>query len=38
VFAEVFWSYLVMIDSLTLEDMLRSGVVADQVLGAAQSA
>jgi Rrf2 family protein len=35
VFAEVFWSYLVIIDSLTLEDMLRSGVVTDQVLGAA---
>jgi Rrf2 family protein len=25
VFAEVFWSYLVMIDSLTLSDILRSG-------------
>jgi Rrf2 family protein len=25
VFAEVFWSYLVLIDSLTLEDMLRAG-------------
>jgi Rrf2 family protein len=25
VFAEVFWSYLVIIESLTLEDMLRSG-------------
>jgi Rrf2 family protein len=35
VFAEVFWSYLVLIDSLTLEDMLRSGVVANQVLGEA---
>ncbi|MBL9055370.1 MAG: Rrf2 family transcriptional regulator [Rhodobacteraceae bacterium] len=33
VFAEVFWSYLVIIDSLTLEDMLRSGAVAEQVLG-----
>jgi Rrf2 family protein len=36
VFAEVFWSYLLIIDSLTLEDMLKSGAVADQVLGAAQ--
>lgn len=36
VFAEVFWSYLVIIDSLTLEDMLASGAVADQVLGVAQ--
>jgi Rrf2 family protein len=34
VFAEVFWSYLVIIESLTLEDMLRSSVVADQVIGA----
>lgn len=34
VFAEVFWSYLVIIESLTLEDMLRSGAVADQVLSA----
>lgn len=25
IFAEVFWSYLVMIDSLTLSDILRSG-------------
>lgn len=33
VFAEVFWSYLVLIDSLTLEDMMRSGAVAEQVLG-----
>lgn len=33
VFAEVFWSYLVMIESLTLQDMLRSGMVAEQVLG-----
>jgi Rrf2 family protein len=36
VFAEVFWSYLVIIESLTLEDMLRSGEAANQVLGAAQ--
>jgi Rrf2 family protein len=33
IFAEVFWSYLVMIESLTLQDMLGSGVAADQVLG-----
>jgi len=33
VFAEVFWSYLLIIDSLTLEDMLRQGSIADQVLG-----
>ena len=38
VFAEVFWSYLVMIESLTLQDMLRSGVVVDQVLGSASGA
>jgi Rrf2 family protein len=38
VFAELFWSYLVMIDSLTLEDMLRSGVAADQLTGSAQEA
>lgn len=34
VFADVFWSYLVIIESLTLADMLRSGAVADQVIGA----
>ena len=34
VFAEVFWSYLLIIDSLTLEDMLRSGAVTEQVIGA----
>ena len=33
VFAEVFWSYLVLIESLTLADMLRSAKVADQLLG-----
>ncbi len=33
VFAEVFWSYLLIIESLTLEDMLRSATVAEQVLG-----
>lgn len=38
IFAEVFWSYLLLIDSLTLEDMLRSGAVADQVLAAPKSA
>lgn len=32
-FAEVFWSYLLIIESLTLEDMLRQGQVAAQVLG-----
>ena len=32
VFAEVFWSYLLIIDSLTLEDMLRSGELQQQVL------
>ena len=32
VFAEMFWAYLVMIDSLTLQDMLRSGMVSDQVI------
>lgn len=34
VFAEVFWSYLLLIDSLTLEDLLRSGATAEQVIGA----
>ncbi|MTE00219.1 Rrf2 family transcriptional regulator [Paracoccus sp. YIM 132242] len=34
VFAEIFWSYLILIESLTLEDMLRSEQVADQVIGA----
>ena len=33
IFAEVFWSYLVIIESLTLADMLRSTAVADQVIG-----
>lgn len=32
VFAEVFWAYLVIIDSLTLADMLRSDAVAAQIL------
>lgn len=34
VFAEIFWSYLILIESLTLEDMLRSEQVAEQVIGA----
>ncbi|SEM91149.1 transcriptional regulator, BadM/Rrf2 family [Gemmobacter aquatilis] len=34
VFAEVFWSYLLIIESLTLADMLRSEAAAAQVLGA----
>ena len=34
VFADVYWSYLVILESLTLADMLRSGAVADQVFGA----
>jgi Rrf2 family protein len=36
VFAEVFWSYLVIIESLTLADMLSSDAGADQVLGLAE--
>lgn len=35
VFAEVFWSYLVLIDSLTLADVMRAGPMQDQLLGAA---
>jgi Rrf2 family protein len=34
VFAEVFWSYLVLIESLTLADIQRSDDVADQLLRA----
>lgn len=34
VFAEVFWSYLLIIESLTLDDMLRSDAVSAQVIGA----
>lgn len=34
VFAEVFWSYLVLIESLTLADMVRSPVVSEQVFAA----
>lgn len=33
IFAEVFWSYLIIIESLTLQDMLRSDTVSDRVLG-----
>ncbi|MCA3510763.1 MAG: Rrf2 family transcriptional regulator [Rhodobacter sp.] len=35
VFAEVFWSYLVLIESLTLADLLDKPVAARQVLSAA---
>lgn len=38
VFANMFWSYLVLIDSLTLQDMLQSGKVAEQILGTPQTA
>lgn len=31
VFAEVFWSYLVLIESLTLADLVRSGAMVEQV-------
>ena len=34
VFAEVFWSYLLIIESLTLADMMKSSAVAEQVIGA----
>lgn len=34
VFADVFWSYLLIIESLTLEDMLRSDATTAQVMGA----
>ena len=34
VFAEVFWSYLILIESLSLEDMLGSDTVVAQVVGA----
>ena len=33
VFAEVFWSYLLIIESLTLDDMLKSSIVTQQVIG-----
>jgi Rrf2 family protein len=32
VFAEVFWTYLVLIDSLTLSDMLRVPAIGNQIL------
>ena len=34
VFAEVFWSYLLLIESLTLADMVRSESTAEQVFAA----
>lgn len=34
VFAEVFWSYLLIIESLTLADMIRSSAITEQVIGA----
>jgi len=34
VFADVFWSYLLIIDSLTLADMLQSAGVKEQIVGA----
>ncbi len=38
VFAEVFWSYLVLIESLTLADLLRSPATAQQVMASAGAA
>jgi Rrf2 family protein len=35
VFAEVFWSYLIMIESLTLQDMMGAGADADRLLAGA---
>jgi Rrf2 family protein len=35
VFAEVFWSYLLIIDSLTLADLSRSSAIAEQVFSGA---
>ena len=37
VFAEVFWSYLVLIESLTLADLLDQPAAAQQVLSAASA-
>lgn len=37
VFAEVFWSYLVLLDSLTLDDMLRAAPQAGAILGELQT-
>ena len=34
IFAEVFWSYLILIESLTLEDMMRSGMLAEKIVAA----
>lgn len=34
VFAEVFWSYILILDSLTLDDMMKSTTVSAQVIGA----
>ena len=34
VFAEVFWSYILILDSLTLDDMMKSSAVTEQVIGA----
>ena len=34
VFAEVFWSYILILDSLTLDDMMKSTAVTEQVIGA----
>ena len=36
VFAEVFWSYLLIIESLTLEDMLRQGIPAPLAVSPAE--
>lgn len=33
VFGEIFWSYLLLIESLTLQDLLRDPVVAGKALG-----
>ena len=33
-FAEVFWSYLILIESLTLADMLRNDTKAAEIIGA----
>jgi DNA-binding IscR family transcriptional regulator len=37
VFAEVFWSYLVLIESLTLADLLDQPAAAQQVLSVASA-
>ncbi len=34
VFAQVFWSYLLLLESLTLEDLVASPAAAQQVMGA----